>query len=65
MIEAINTALNAVGSIPVAVLPVGVGYWLTSFGVTALIGGIVSGISTALTIRVTMFFLKPLKALIA
>jgi len=64
MINAINSALNAVGNIPVSALPVGVGYWLTQFGVTSLVGGILSGISAAMTIRITMFFINPLKAIL-
>jgi len=64
MIAIINQALNAVGSIPLMALPPGVGYWLTLFGVTALIGGIVSGISIALSIRIAFIFLKPARILL-
>jgi len=60
MIQAINDALNAVGTIPMYALPSGAKFWLQQFGITALVGGIVSGISTALTIRISLFFASPL-----
>ncbi len=64
MLDALTGFFNAIGSLPAMALPAGAQYWLTQFGVTALLGGISTGVASALTIRVVMFFASPLLMLL-
>jgi len=47
---------NAIGALPVAYLPPGAGYWAAMFGLQALIGGILAGITVALTLKLALLF---------
>jgi len=59
-----DSVFTLIGSIPLAVLPDGVAFWLAMFGVDALIGGIVTGISLSVTISIIKFFGSKLMGLI-
>jgi len=58
------SAFTAIGSIPLAVLPDGVAYWLDAFGVSALVGGIITGITLAISIQLLKFFAGKLLTLL-
>jgi len=60
----LNDVYAAIGSIPIAVLPDGVAYWLYIFGVSSLVGGILTGITLAITIQLIKFFAGKIMRLI-
>ena len=59
----LNDVYSAIGSIPIAILPDGVAYWLYVF-VSSLVGGILSGITLAITIQLIKFFAGKIMRLI-
>jgi len=63
MIDALNTFLNLIGSLPTLLLPPGTGFWLKTFGVTHLIGGIVTGLIAGFSIKFALYFFSAFRML--